>query len=102
MRNLVDPRPDLADDHLLWVTVLDVAQKKSNAQGEPALTLEGLRCLGAELVLRDGVLRISQGREIDALEYKGIRSRWLMPYRGTIVTILSTAESLLPEQVRLL
>lgn len=102
MRDLADPRPDLDSDHLMWVTVLDVAQQKSNAQGEPGLTLEGLRCLGAELILRNDTLRISQGKEIDALEYKEIRTKWLLPYRGVIVDILSTAETLLPKQEHLL
>jgi len=102
MRRLVDPRADLEKDHLLWVTVLGVAEAKSNAQHEPAMTLEGLRCLGAELVLAEGALRISQGREMDAAEYKAVRTTWLMPYKGAIVDILAAAAKELPTQDKMM
>ena len=76
---MLDPRPELRYDHDHWEILLGVALDHSDSRGEPYHTLQGLRCLGANLAPVAGSgLRLQRG-EITAEEYDDLRARYLEP-----------------------
>lgn len=88
-RQLLDPRPDLTEDHRDWVAVLAAARQDSELHG----LLHGLRCGGARLEVRV----TSQGRPYYKLDYSTLlsvwkedelRRRWLEPMRARIKAAL--------------
>lgn len=92
-----DPRPDLAQDHYLWMRLLNMVYVKDGLVVD-GLTgaLHGLRCCGAVLIRgEDGYLRLAPG-EIAAAEYATLRTQYLVPHAAELVALLK-ALSLEPE-----
>ena len=80
-----DPRPDLVEDTGLWVYLLALAYDVDGDIDGLAVALNGFRCLGARLELRDGSARLLPGEVED---YDALRDRWLVPYRRTLTVLL--------------
>ena len=81
-----DPRPDLDEDAGLWAILLGLAYDVDGEDpGGLAAALNGFRCMGARLELRNGTARLSAG---DMLTYAGDRVRWLVPHRRTLSALL--------------
>jgi len=77
-----DPRPDLTDDHRLWVYLLRWAWLDDNLGALGAL--HGVRCCGAQLELQsNGALRIVAGSAYLG-EWEADKSRHLAPHRTAI------------------
>ena len=85
----LDPRPDLAEDHRDWMSVLAVAELE-----DPQLhgLLHGLRCMGARLELRDGAngpyYRIDYKPLLEVWDEQRLRKAWLEPHRYQIKRVL--------------
>ena len=99
----LDPRPDLAEDHLRWVAVLSMAWHQDRDLWG---LLHGLRCGGARLETK----RASDGREMFRLDYrplldvwseKELRSQWLEPYREAIKRLFSDAPGVMQADAEL-
>ena len=73
---LLDPRPDLAEDHHLWTRLLGAAY---HYDGEAPAglfgALHGLRCHGCRLSRDAQRLRLAAGEAGEA--YPALRDRWL-------------------------
>jgi len=80
-----DPRPDLVADAGLWARLLALAWEVDGDRDGLACALNGFRCLGARLEVRDGTARLLPGEVED---YDGLRQRWLVPYRRTLTALL--------------
>lgn len=104
-----DPRPDLKEDHELWIRVLTEAYWY--CQGDPRLeqlysTLHGLRCGGARVQrMPAGNLKLLPG-EWKEDEWKQITAKYLGPYKEEVKAILMLAQATevkienLPEEIR--
>lgn len=91
-----DPRPDLTNDHMLWVSVLILAKRMDP---EPGTTrslfglLHGLRCGGARLNRQpSGALKL----DFDALIELGwdrdkLLAQWLNPQKQRIGAVFQRA-----------
>lgn len=91
-----DPRPGLEGDHELWERVLRAAAGVSDGMNEPLGALNGLRCMGARLELREWETTEEGGRieghlqlkvvrgEIPERDYDQWRYTYLMPYKQEI------------------
>ena len=77
-----DPRPDLTEDAVHWSRLLALAGDVSR---ELVMVLNGFRCLGARLDVRDGKARLLPG---DCEDYYALRDQWLLPYRRTLTALL--------------
>jgi len=84
-----DPRPDLAQDHYLWMRLLNMAYDRDGSDVDGlAGALHGFRCCGAVLLRGDdGYLRLAPG-EIAADEYAALRERYLVPHAAALVALL--------------
>jgi hypothetical protein len=84
----VDPRSDLFLDSENWTRLLRYA---ANAYGEGPESvvgiIDGIRCMGACITVKDGVARIRPG-DMDATEYADIKAKWMQPYAAEITRIL--------------
>jgi len=77
-----DPRPDLTDDHRLWVYLLRWAWLDDNLDALGAL--HGVRCCGAQLEIQsNGALRIVAGPAYLG-GWEADKSRHLAPHRTAI------------------
>ena len=87
-RQLLDPRPDLTEDHRDWVAVLAAAWQDSELHG----LLHGLRCGGARLERRQGArgayYRIDYSPLLSYWDEDVLRRDWLEPMRGRIKAVL--------------
>ncbi len=72
-----DPRPDLAEDHTLWVRLLAMAERLP--EDDLARALRALRCGGARLVASDGKVRLMPG-DLSPAEYTAARAEQLAPH----------------------
>jgi len=99
----LDPRSDLAEDHLRWVAVLSMAWHRDRDLWG---LLHGLRCGGARLETK----RASDGREMFRLDYrplldvwseKELRSQWLEPYREAIKRLFADAPGVMQADAEL-
>jgi len=99
----LDPRPDLAEDHLRWVAVLSMAWHRDRDLWG---LLHGLRCGGARLETR----HVNDGREMFRLDYrplldvwseKELRSQWLEPYREAIKRLFADAPGVMQADAEL-
>jgi len=95
---LIDPRPDLTEDHRLWVVLLEEALRHPNpkVRDAPYWILQGLRCLGAHLDLVKGRLKMSGGE--DAEEYERRRAEYLIPRGALFAAILTDASRRLAQE----
>lgn len=88
LRQLLDPRPDLTEDHRDWVAVLAAARQDSELHG----LLHGLRCGGARLERRQGArgayYRIDYSPLLSYWDEDVLRRDWLEPMRGRIKAVL--------------
>ncbi len=83
-----DPRPDLREDAAHWSRLLALAGDVSR---DLVMVLNGFRCLGVRLDVRDGKARLLPG---DCEDYYALRDQWLLPYRRTLTALLQrVAES---------
>jgi len=86
-----DPRPDLADDHARWLTLLELAHRRDAADPYGVFgALVGIRCCGAAISSSGGVKpawRLTRG-EMTAAEWPAIRARWLMPHLAVLRELL--------------
>lgn len=82
-----DPRPDLAADHVLWVTLLFVARRM-----DPYIRglLWCTRYLGAGAEYDGKAIRIIPG-QVSPEDYAQIRAEWMQPHRGRIIRVLEEA-----------
>ncbi|GEA17767.1 hypothetical protein [Moorella sp. E306M] len=104
-----DPRPDLAEDHELWIRVLTEAYWY--CQGDPKLeqlysTLHGIRCGGARVQeMPTGNLKLLPG-EWKEDEWRQVTAKYLGPYKEEVKAILMLAQATevkikdLPAEVR--
>jgi len=92
---MIDPRPDLKADSAAWTILLTVAERHGH---EPLMTLNGLRCLGARLLVYDK-LYLKPGGEMTAQEYAADRARWLVPYREVLDRVFADAYELMPNLI---
>lgn len=80
----LDPRPDLHDDHRLWIAVLTAAwQMDKHLHG----LLHGLRCCDARLTYQAGRLKLDYQpvlAESSILDEQRLRSEWLDPRKEQI------------------
>ncbi|MHB1296847.1 MAG: hypothetical protein ACYC4R_17870 [Anaerolineae bacterium] len=90
----LDPRPDLAEDHRLWLALLECAVARADATGEPFWTLHGFRCLGARLTLSGRGTLVMHAGEMDAQDYQQARARYLTPMLATLKATFAEALSL--------
>lgn len=90
-RDIIDPRPDLTEDHRLWVVLLEEALRHPNPRvhDAPYWILQGLRCLGAHLELVNGRLKMSGGESQE--EYEQHRRNYLLPRAALFTQILTEA-----------
>lgn len=90
-----DPRPDLAEDHELWIRILTEAYWY--CQGMPSLeqlygSLHGLRCGGARVQeTQAGNLKLLPG-EWHGDEWKRVTAQYLGPHKEDVKTILILAQ----------
>jgi hypothetical protein len=87
-RFTADPRPDLAHDSALWSRLL--ARAYEHDGNDPAGlfgALHGLRCCGAALTAKDGLVRLTTG-EMSADEYGALRQEYLVPRQQALSTLL--------------
>ena len=96
--DLIDPRPDLTEDHRLWVVLLEEALRHPNPKRRdaPYWILQGLRCLGAHLEMVNGRLKMSGGE--DEAEYERHRAEYLAPRTALFTTILTDASRRLAQE----
>ncbi len=89
-----DPRPDLAADSPAWSDLLLHAWALDHVDPEGLFgALDGLRCLGASLVVRSaGGMRVSNGR-IPMAEYAELREKWLRPRADRLIALLDGMEA---------
>lgn len=85
-----DPRPDLADDHHRWVTLLQMAaeidyQDPAGAYG----ALYDVRCIGARLGQVGNGWRIEMPADLAPAEWDNLRRQWLMPHSAVLWRLLS-------------
>jgi hypothetical protein len=93
---IIDPRPDLEEDHHLWKQLLTIAHSKDE---ELAKVLHGLRCGGTRIkkenkryVLRpdiDPTGRVAWETEED---YRELRDKYLKPYSFLAIQCLKELE----------
>lgn len=85
-----DPRPDLREDAVHWSRLLALAGDVSR---DLVMVLNGFRCLGVRLDVRDGKARLLPG-DCDEEEYSALRDQWLIPSRRVLTVLLQrVAES---------
>ena len=85
-----DPRPDLTEDAIHWTRLLALAGDVSR---DLVMVLNGFRCLGVRLDVRDGKARLLPG-DCDEEEYSALRDQWLIPSRRVLTVLLQrVAES---------
>ena len=83
-----DPRPDLFIDSEHWSRLLPAALLRFGTDPEgPFWVLQGMRCMGGNIELRDGVARLRRGW-IDADRYEVIREEWLRPHLAALRPLL--------------
>jgi len=80
-----DPRPDIQDDHDLWVEVLITAYRRD---GRLHGVLHGFRCAGCKLVEEDGRLKLKGNYP----EYAEDRRKWLMPMKEAVMELFREIE----------
>lgn len=94
----IDPRPDLAEDSVLWEALLGWAARHDPGAGTEASLfglLHGLRCGGCRLVRRpDGRLRLNYTALLDGWDETELREHWLMPNRQGIAAAVRAAEGI--------
>ncbi|MHB8171247.1 MAG: hypothetical protein ACYDG6_06860 [Thermincolia bacterium] len=84
-----DPRPDLQDDHELWVYTLKNAKEKYH---ETYGVLHGLRCCGAKLEETKLSLKLLPGN-ISATDWDAWKPKWLAPIREKLKELFEFASS---------
>lgn len=93
-----DPRPDLEDDHHLWVALLAEARRIDPAPGtERSLhgLLHGLRCGGCRLRWTDaGRLRLDYSELLETWEEAELREGWLIPQAAGITSAVRAVEEI--------
>ena len=87
----LDPRPDLIEDHRLWVVLLQVADEMyPNTDVRP--NLNGFRCMGARLNVTDkGMHMIGGLGEYSEEEYAADRKEYLMPIEKELRAVFAEA-----------
>jgi len=95
----IDPRPDLAEDHLHWTVLLHYAKDSvDDPELEAYHILRGVRCLGARLQYQNSTLHILRSAEIEIEEWRDIRARYMIPMREALSLVLTrTAEKMREE-----
>ncbi len=94
MPQSLDPRDDLAADHVWWESLLAVQYARDGRdQGGLFGVLHGFRCEGARLVLDGRRLRIEPG-EIGE-DYPLLRRTYLMPRRNELTALLAAIRRIL-------
>lgn len=84
-----DPRPDLQDDHELWVYALKNAKEKYfKTYG----ILHGLRCCGAKLEETKLSLKLLPG-DISTADWDAWKPKWLAPIREQLKELFEFASS---------
>lgn len=104
-----DPRPDLAEDHEIWVRILTEAYWycQGNSRLEQLYgSLHGLRCGGARVQeMQAGNLKLLPGEWKEG-EWKQVTAKYLGPYKEDVKMILMLAQGAevktedLPAEVR--
>lgn len=94
----LDPRPDLTEDHLLWVGVLGFSRGDSELFG----LLHGLRCGGARLERRwtregKAFLKLDYRPLLRFWEEEVLRAQWLDPFRDRIKHVFERAARVFEE-----
>lgn len=94
-----DPRPSLVEDSALWSRLLALAYQRHGDGSDSVFWLvQGIRCCGARLVLRDGRLRLEPRPDSERAgpfehdlgneEWRTVRKKWLLPHRVAISALL--------------
>lgn len=88
-----DPRPDLQEDHQLWIRLLELAMKRYGE--ELAGILNGFRCGGTRLkqgkkgyILRPDVDPTGKVAWESTDEYERMKSKYLEPWRNEVAELL--------------
>ena len=77
---LSDPRPDLHVDHDLWQVTLQSVCEREGGASALSWALNGLRCLGVQIVSQQrGALRLASG-EMDGEEFQRACQRYRLPH----------------------
>lgn len=88
-----DPRPDLTDDHVRWLALLELAHRRDAADPYGVFgALVGIRCCGAAITSTGGARpawRLTRG-ELPAAEWQAVRTKWLMPHLKVLQELLGT------------
>ena len=97
----LDPRPDLVQDHRAWVVLLQTAQELYPNDRNILKTLDGFRCLGAELVVTgNGTLRMMPSKEQPKEEHEADRARYLMPIEKELRAVFLEASTRWAKEAR--
>lgn len=96
-----DPRPDLRRDSRLWSRLLASAWDP-DPEGL-FWPLQGMRCIGAALVVTPTGIALGRG-EIGQEEYEKHRATYLMPYKARLIALLAELgkwdrSSMIPKRV---
>jgi hypothetical protein len=98
---MFDPRPDLLEDHTLWLMTLKTA---INIDNETYNVLHGFRCGGAKLVYNPNDQNFKLKMEprlgdntiwTTQREWEQYKSEWLMPLLSNIQQIFNTVSKYL-------
>lgn len=88
-----DPRPDLQEDHQLWIRLLELAMKRYGE--ELAGILHGFRCGGTRLrrgkngyLLRPDIDPTDSVAWPSVEEYEAMRDKYLAPWREEVIALL--------------
>ena len=84
----IDPRPDLTQDHTLWMDVLNIA-KRTNI--EIYGILHGLRCGGSTLTMGDYILNFQFSQEFSSDFKNHIKQKYIQPNIKVIKKVLTMA-----------
>ncbi|MHB0857839.1 MAG: hypothetical protein ACYC5M_09745 [Anaerolineae bacterium] len=90
----LDPRPDLDEDHRLWMALLEAAIARADAGGEPFWTLHGFRCLGARLTVSGRGTLLMDAGEMEAQAYRWSRAQYLTPMLDVLKVVFAQAVDL--------
>ena len=83
-----DPRPDLADDSDQWRRLIVLAARYGSGPQSLAAALDGVRCMGARLVIVADRWRIVAGPEYGPAAYHCDRAGYLLPHKEALLAVL--------------